>query len=332
VRVYDVDNARCIFLHEGHRSHLSGAAVSPDGKRVVSASLDGTLRGAEIVESRHAASAIPKYGVEVCVMLAVPQGIVIGGKDGSVSLRMATGEALWSSNGHGAFQVSALAWHEGVLFSTGYDHRLLRWDIEQGEVDEQSATVMSPSSMAVGDGALAVLGPRELAVYDPRTLRCKRRYPLRNGQRLAPSIDHGELQISSAHPIRSSERAIVSVDAASGRELRRIEGMGDLVWGLRVVDTRVMAWTRQGEVLSWEHGTGGPPERVATHTKLRGGDLRGPLLAAIGVEGEVVVFHAATGALVTQHRGAEPATVVVFVDDRTVAIGDLAGGVTLLPV
>ena len=44
VRVWDVSTGRCLSAMEGHTGWVVALAVSPDGRKVVSASHDGTAR------------------------------------------------------------------------------------------------------------------------------------------------------------------------------------------------------------------------------------------------------------------------------------------------
>lgn len=44
VRIWDATTGECIRTLEGHTSYVYYASFSPDGKRIVSASLDKTIR------------------------------------------------------------------------------------------------------------------------------------------------------------------------------------------------------------------------------------------------------------------------------------------------
>jgi WD40 repeat protein len=44
VRVWDATTGKELRTYEGHPGHVSGVAFFPDGKRIVSASADGTAR------------------------------------------------------------------------------------------------------------------------------------------------------------------------------------------------------------------------------------------------------------------------------------------------
>jgi WD40 repeat protein len=44
VRVWDAESGKELRQYEGHTGHVSGVAFFPDGKRIASASADGTAR------------------------------------------------------------------------------------------------------------------------------------------------------------------------------------------------------------------------------------------------------------------------------------------------
>src|SRR5205085_1737206 len=87
LRLWDVAGGKKVQTFAGHDNWVTGAALSPDGKRALSVSDDGTLKLWDVAEGEELDSiAIGDSGDVPCCVALAPDGrsFVVGTADGVV--------------------------------------------------------------------------------------------------------------------------------------------------------------------------------------------------------------------------------------------------------
>jgi len=158
----------------GHDETVRSAAISPDGKRVVSAGDDATIR---IWDAETGTQLVKRQGQEgdaSCVTYS-PDGrsIASGGRDGKVRIwDAATGEAIRVLSGHGgAMKVVVFTPDGKEIVVGGDDGSIRRWDAAAGlelkAVRERGASVRS---LTIGsDGRWIISDDAAVKIWDAAT-------------------------------------------------------------------------------------------------------------------------------------------------------------------
>jgi WD40 repeat protein len=180
---------------EGHSAYLNGAAVTPDGRRAVSASLDKTLKvwdletGGELYTLEGHSD-----GVNAVVVSADGQRAVSASSDGTLKVwDLQTGRQLLALQGHSDWvNAVALSADGRHAVSSSSDKTLKVWNLETGH---EPCTLKGHSDLVEG---------------------------------VSVSTD-GRHAVSA-----SSDKTLKVWDLESGRELRTLKGHSDSVTGVSV--------------------------------------------------------------------------------------------------
>jgi WD40 repeat protein len=137
VKLWDANTGQELLTLVGHTDWLAGLAFSPDGKRLASTSLDGTVRiwslaaGQELVT---VLSPIAGYGNRV-VYSPNGQELATNGGDGSATIWNAnTGEPRLTLKGHDVEVMNMAFSPDGKRFATGsLDATAIIWDTATGK-------------------------------------------------------------------------------------------------------------------------------------------------------------------------------------------------------
>jgi DNA-binding beta-propeller fold protein YncE len=224
-----------MFKVRGHSARISGVAVTPDGKRVVSASDDNTLKIWDLASGRELRT-LTGHTWGVTAVAVTPDGkrVVSASDDNTLKIwDLASGRELRTLTGHtGCVGAMALTPDGKRVVSGSDDDRLKIWDLASGHELRTYAGHLHPKAVAVTpDGQRAVSAEgAELKVWE-----------LGSGRGLRTLTGHTDWVLAVAIT-QDGQRAISACidgtlkvwDLGSGRELRTLSGHGQRVLAVAV--------------------------------------------------------------------------------------------------
>lgn len=172
IYVWDVSGGSCIRALEGHTNTVSSVAITPDGKTIVSASYDGTIRVWDLIAGNAArvfTSPMGSFGAPSIVYCAgvTPDGekiVSVGHEEGTLdqTLRVWDMRSNQSQKVKGAaglqYRTVALEPSGRVAVANGEKDTVCLWDIETeellAEIEGHSGDITSLALVA--DGRIAV--------------------------------------------------------------------------------------------------------------------------------------------------------------------------------
>lgn len=334
-----------VDLLRGHEGAVNTAAASPDGQRLVSAGVDGTVR---VWDWAGGTEPIVLRGHEGSVSSAAfsPDGrrLVSAGIDGTVRVWSAesAGE-LRVLRGHDRGGTSAAFSPDGRrLVSTGTDGTVRIWDWD----GPTEPIVLLGHGGPVAGAAFSPDGARLASTGADGSVRV---WDLSGAGDATVLLGHASAGTSAAfspdgHRVvsASADGSVRVWDWAGGRELTALRGQGGVVLGASFSPDgrRVVGAGADGTVRVWDWAAGGEPTELRGHAGVVQGASFTPdgrRVVSAGADGAVGVWDWAGGGdptVVGNHPSAVPSAafspdgrmVVSAGVDGTVRLWDAAGG------
>jgi WD40 repeat protein len=216
----------------GHGGGVNACAVTPDGRRVVSASEDGTLKVWDLQSGRALATLDGHAGeARACAVTADGRRVISASDDGTVKVwDLDGGRVVATLRGHAGWVNSIAVTADGRrVISASADRTVKVWDLESGSVlatlEGHAGWVRACAVTADGQRAVSASVDRTLQVWD-----------LESGSVLATLKGHTDwvracaVTADGRRAISASDDRTLKVwDLDTGRLLATLEGHTNLV-------------------------------------------------------------------------------------------------------
>lgn len=277
VRLRDAATGRQLRELKGHTGGVTALAFAPDGRTLISASHDATLRFWDAATGKHIRKlqvadetsefpSLDQYkGINSGGVLAVAYSsdgrfLASGSYDGTVRIWDSdTGKELHALRGHGREVASVVFSPDGkVLASGSFDHTIRLWDAGSGKLLQPRQGADGPvNNLAVSpDGRLAV------TVCHDHTIRM---WSLATQQQVHILRGHTDFVYAATFSpdgrilaSGGSDRTVRLWDTVTGRELRRLGEHRFAVYSLAFTPEGNMLLSAEGDdtVRFWDVATG----------------------------------------------------------------------------
>ena len=254
----------------GHSGPLTGAVFSPDGRTILSSSLDETLKLWDAVSGRMTRS----FGARDLVTSAAisPDGrlALSGGANHTLKLwELPSGREVRTLQGHDD-QVTGVAFSPDGrrAVSGGFDHMLKVWDVASGQELEAFETLqgdlpVEDVAFAGNDHTVLDISPNGVVeVWDLKTGPVIQFGGSRVVQNCVAVSPDGRTVVSN-----TDDKALTLWERATGKEIRTLGGHGAAVSSLAFShDGRfVLSGSHDTTVKLWDVGSGSPIRTFVGH-------------------------------------------------------------------
>jgi WD40 repeat protein len=271
----------------GHTGWVMACAVTPDGRHVVSASEDKTLKVWELATGRALATFEGHTGeVRACAVTPDGRHVVSASQDQTLKIwELATGRALATLEGHTGEVTACVVTPDGRhVVSASMDKMLEVWELATG----RALATLAGHTGAVRTCAVTPDGRHVVSASWDQTLKV---WELATGRALATLRGHTDWVMACA--VTPDGRRVVSAsddhtlkvwELATGRALATLRGHTDYVMACAVTpDSRhVVSASADHTLKVWELSTGSALATLEGHT-------RGVMACAVTPDGRHVV-------------------------------------------
>lgn len=228
----------------GHTNYVWDVVVTPDGRRVLSASNDATIRMWDIFSGSNLAT-FKGHTAFVCSVCVSRDGnlVAAGAADGAIKVWNLHSGHLVHELHHGALDAKvAFGPTVAELLSGGADGHLRQWSLQSrtvlSEIEAHSAPVLKVLCLDDGERALSVSGDRTAKLWNLKLLTCIHFYDEHRGEVNSVAVTEDQRLMVSV----SEDRTIKVWNLASGECLATMYGHDEVVWRVAISpDGRLVA-------------------------------------------------------------------------------------------
>ena len=328
-----------VRILEGHSSSVSGVAITPDGRRAVSASEDNTLRVWDL-ESGQSVRTLKGHSRSVYGVAMTPDGrrAVSASQDNTLRVwDLESGQSVRTLEGHTDFVSGVAITPDGRrAVSASKDDTLRVWDLESG----QSVRTLEGHTNWVTGVAITPDGRRAVSASQDNTLRV---WDLESGQSVrtleghSSSVNGVAITPDGGRAVSASSDNTLRVwDLESGQSVRTLEGHSSYVNGVAITPDarRAVSASEDNTLRVWDLESGQSVRTLEGHSSSVNGVAITPdgrRAVSASSDNTLRVWDLESGkelALLT----ADSATTscAVSLDGRTIVAGDASGRVHFL--
>jgi GTPase SAR1 family protein/DNA-directed RNA polymerase subunit RPC12/RpoP len=154
--VWDLATGKCRATLEGHADFVRGVAVTPDGRKVISGSLDNTLKVWDLATGKCCAT-LEGHAYFITVVAVTPDGrtVISGSDDNTLKIwDLATGKCRATFEGHvGPVWGVAVTSDGRTVISGSADKTLRVWDLQ-----DPGVSVKEPSAARYTNAKVVLVG------------------------------------------------------------------------------------------------------------------------------------------------------------------------------
>ena len=232
LQIFELDSGRLRRIGQ-HDDLITSLGVSNDGRQIVTAAHDGTLRAWRIGPELARSPAIGGHSSSTIPVAFSPDGKVLASGDikGGIELRqVATGERVRMASGH-VGRVTSLAFDSaGALFSASDDLTVRRWDLDAltSQVLGVHDTEITSADISADRTTMVTRSPEgEVRLWDLASRRQLRAFGRRTGWGLDVALSPDGARVA-----RGAGPTIRLADAKTGEELFELTGHVAPVFGI----------------------------------------------------------------------------------------------------
>jgi WD40 repeat protein len=247
IRAVTVSGRRLAVLRrtlDGHTNFVWDVAITPDGRRILSASNDKTVRMWEVASGNHLTT-FSGHSAYVCSLNLSSDGnqVAAGAADGSIKVWDLSSGVISAEIHHGAADAK-VAWGAltNHLFSGGADGVLRVWQLPERvcvrSVAAHTKPILKVAVLADGDSLVSVSADHTVRLCNSTTGECVRIFDGHTGEVNSVAVLADQRRIISA----SEDRTLRLWDLDSGMCLATLRGHCEVVWRVAVSpDGRIAA-------------------------------------------------------------------------------------------
>jgi WD40 repeat protein len=339
------DQARMVIGTDAHAKGILDTVVTPDGRTIVSASNDRTLKVWDLATGKCKAT-LRGHAGGVWGVAVTPDGrtIISASKDRTLKVwDLATGKCKATLQGHAdAIRRVAVTPDGRTIVSASIDRTLKVWDLAMGKC---KATLQGHAGAVLGvavtpDGRTIVSASYDmtLKVWDLAIGKCKATLEGHVGTVRGVAVTPDGLTIVST----SDDRTLKAWDLATGKCKATLHGHVGSVWGVAVTPDglTIISASDDRTLKAWDLATGKCKATLHGHVGAVWGVAVTPdglMIVSASIDRTLKVWDLATGKCKVTLEGHADAvlgvavmpdglTIVSVSDDRTLKAWDLATG------
>ena len=259
-KLSDISTGKDIKTFRGHSDGVTSVAVSVDGSKVLSGSLDKTLK---LWDFNSHKIKIFRGHSDIVISVAISgdgSKVFSGSRDKTLKLwDVSTGKEIRTVREHSKSVESVAISADGSKILSGSSDKTLIWDVSTGKAIRRLYHAFSISSVAISaDGSKVLSGSRYVGSYY-QTLKL---WDVSTGKEIGTFRGHRGVQsvaisADDSKIISGSYNMLHFLDVSTGKEIRTFRGHSDIVISVAISsDGNILSGSYDDTLKLWDVSTG----------------------------------------------------------------------------